>query len=133
MVWTGKSVCNVCKVEKCNICRKIKYTFYKYTIISAFYTDAKMTKNPTTNVLIIIYILFFFGSHVSYCFICLCFCVGHKNDNKQMKQCGGSHGKAWHIWDEISFLFSPFILLSVSCFFFIPTFAIWLRGLFVFE
>ena len=51
-------------IENTIICIKSKYTFHNYMRISAFHINIKIHENLTTNVLIYIYILFFFGNSV---------------------------------------------------------------------
>ena len=60
----------------------------------------------------------FFFDNVHFSSTVGCFCCINKNRQLWMKNGGGSHGKAWHIWDEFN-LFSHFILYILFIFFFV--------------
>ena len=80
----------MCNVEKATIYVKTKYVFYKHITRSLFPKNTKMAKNPTTNVLIIYNIYFFYFPSITLLPLCS-FCGGHKTSEQR----GSSGGGGW--------------------------------------
>ena len=77
----------------------------------------KINENLTTNVLIYIYIYIFFWSQRSrFSASFILFSRTKQRIKDAEKPGGGSHGKAWHIWNEI--IFSPILSYSIVLYFF---------------
>ena len=81
-------------------------------MIHKFLRNAKIDENLTTNVLIFIYFIFFIP-HVLILLSVFLIVVGTINRKTESKM-GGCRRlrKAWHIWSDISFLFSHSIYLA---------------------
>ena len=120
MLPTCKGVCTICKFIVNNTYRKLKCILDKQSGIwnYGFTTNIKITKNLTTNVLIFIYLfLFFYSPNLLPSYVVLCL-IGSNIKTQRMMVGGGSHGKAWHIWCEISFFFPYYILSAYGVVFF---------------
>ena len=107
---------NRCDGSNIHRLQEVRYVVYNVLNFCNFRggdKGTKVDKNLTTNVLIIIYYLFFFYPERSCTFSCVFWFGGQIKATHKRTYPPSFSRKVWHIWDKIYTLFSHSILFSL--------------------